>query len=691
MLAKLALKNIRKSLKDYAIYFFTLVIGVAIFYVFNALDSQTVMMDVSESTQDLIQLMLEMLGGVSVFVSVVLGLLIVYASRFLMKRRDKEFGIYLTLGMSKGKVALILLIETILIGVVSMVVGLAVGVVLSQLMGLIVINMFEANMTQFAFTFSPEACGKTVFYFAIMYLVVMIFTTISVGRCKLIDLLNSAKKAEKVKMKNPWICTVVFIFAVGLLGGAYYLVNFDQQIIREMQSVMIPVAMGVVATFLIFWSLSGLMLKIMQSWRKVYYRGLNSFVLRQSSSKINTTVVSTSVICLMLFVTICLLSSCLTIKNSMNANINELAPADIELTILHLIPGRAVAGQSAQTVYSGPEESERLTVLEALEQFDFDLRPYLANYVEVNTYADENLTMGASLGEKLNEVQQSFPFLAYDTLEPVMKLSDYNKAAEILGNAQLDLRENEYVMVADFESMVRLRNEALAVNTPIEVFGQTLQPRYNVCQDGFVEMSSNHINTGIIVVPDTVVEGEDWYENTLIGNYNFSGKEEVAAFEERLSELEKSPVANEVRLPEGTTKFAIKEATVGLSAMVTFIGLYVGLVFLTASATILALKELSESSDNRLRFGMIRKLGADEKMINRALFWQIAIFFLLPLILALIHSVFGMMFAMKILEVFGDEEMAASMAMTAVFLVLIYGGYFGITYGVSKNIIKEAR
>lgn len=687
MLIKLARKNLQKSVKDYAIYFFTLVIGVAIFYVFNALGSQTVMMDVSASSQDLIQLMLQLMSGVSVFVSVVLGLLIVYASQFLMKRRDKEFGIYLTLGMSKWKVALILLLETMMIGVVSLAVGLGIGVLLSQVMGLVVVNMFEANMTKFAFTFSPEACGKTVMYFGIMYVVAMIFMAMSVGRCKLIDLLNGAKRAEKIKMKNPYICTVVFVLAAVLLGGAYYLVDFNREFAQNAENVMIPIAMGVVATFLIFWSLSGLLLRVVQSWKRVYYRGLNSFILRQFSSKINTTVVSTTVICLMLFVTICLLSSCLTIKNSMNANINELAPADLQLMELYAPADAAVVGEVGSAV-SGPGNLEHLKVLEALDKLDFDLRPYLKDYIEVNTYADEKLSMGTTLGEKLDQIQQSFPFLAYDTLEPIMKLSDYNRVAEYYGNNKYSLDAGQYLIVADFDSMVKLRNEALAMNTPIEVFGQILEPRYNVCQDGFVEMSSNHINTGIIVVPDEVVEGQNWFENTLIGNYTFDDKAEIAAFEQRLDDLGSSPMADEVQLPNGTSKFAIKEATVGLSAMVTFIGLYVGIVFLMASATILALKELSESSDNRERYGMLRKLGASDKMLNRALMAQIAIFFGLPLVLATVHSVFGMILATRILEVFGDEQMVASMVGCAGFIVIIYGGYFGITYYMSKNIIR---
>jgi putative ABC transport system permease protein len=187
MLFNISLKNIRKSLKDYTVYFFTLILGVAIFYVFNAIDSQSVMLDVRENMMDIIKLMNDMLSGVSVFVSCILGFLIIYASRFLIKRRNKEFGIYLTLGMSKRKISAILFFETLLIGIVSLFAGLVIGTILSQFMSVIVANMFDADMTKFKFIFSMKACVKTLIYFAMMYVLVMIFNTFSISRCKLID------------------------------------------------------------------------------------------------------------------------------------------------------------------------------------------------------------------------------------------------------------------------------------------------------------------------------------------------------------------------------------------------------------------------------------------------------------------------------------------------------------------------
>ena len=333
MLFKLSAKNIAKSIKDYAIYFFTLILGVAIFYVFNAIDSQTVMLDVSKNTSDIIKLMTGMLSGVSVFVSIILGCLIIYASIFLIKRRNKEFGVYLTLGMGKRKISLVLFFETLIIGIISLIVGLVIGTAFSQLMSIVVANMFEADMRKFEFVFSRSACIKTLIYFGIMYVFVMVFNTWTIGKCKLIDLLNGRKRNEKIKNKNSIVCIMVFIISCVVLGRAYYLVTVGVNELESSMDILIPIMLGIVGTLLFFWSVSGLILKIVMAKKSTYYKGLNSFVLRQISSKINTTVVQMTIICIMLFVTICVLSSAFSIKNSLSENIQKMCPADVQITV----------------------------------------------------------------------------------------------------------------------------------------------------------------------------------------------------------------------------------------------------------------------------------------------------------------------------------------------------------------------
>ena len=218
MLFKLSIRNMKKSFKDYAIYFLTLVFGVAIFYMFNSLDSQQAMLEVSQSTRLMIQLLVQLLGMLSVFIAIVLGFLIVYANNFLVNRRKREFGIYMTLGMGRRQISAIILLETILVGILSLIVGLFIGIFASQFMSILVAKLFEADMSEFTFVFSKDACIKTCIYFAVMYLAVIAFNTLTISRYKLINLLTAIRKNEKVKIKNPIISIFVLILLFSCLN-----------------------------------------------------------------------------------------------------------------------------------------------------------------------------------------------------------------------------------------------------------------------------------------------------------------------------------------------------------------------------------------------------------------------------------------------------------------------------------------
>ena len=683
---KLSFRNIKKSFKDYAIYFFTLILGVAIFYVFNSIESQTVLLDVTESTYEVIGMMTTMLSAASVFVAFILGFLIIYASRFLIKRRNKEFGIYMLLGMSKRKISMILFFETILIGIISLAVGLGLGILLSQLMSMLVANMFEADMTKYEFIFSQDACIKTLIYFGIMYVIVMLFNAINVGKCKLIDLIQTSKKSETIKLKNPLLCMVVFILSAIALGYAYYMVTGGiNETVKTPEDILKPIVIGAISTFFIFWSLSGLILKIVMSMKNLYVKGLNAFTFRQVSSKINTTVFSMTIISLMLFVTICVLSSSLSLKNSMTANLDELAPADIQLTISVKDDDWLDQGYNEKQI-----ENSKLGVRKTLEAFDFNIDDYFKEYVEYNSYRMEDFTFADSLGDSLEYVKNNnTSMIPYNMPEEIIKLSDYNKIAKIYNNEEYTLNQDEYMIIADYDSMIAIRDIALEKGQELTIFGHKLKPKYNECKDGFIEMASNHINSGVIVVPDEIVDEQYLAFNSIIGNYYTDDLDEQREIKQQILDLVKNPLSAEYCLPTVNSRVDISEASIGLGALVTFLGLYLGIVFLIASVAILALKELTESTDNKERYKMLRKLGADEKMVNKSLFRQIAIFFMFPLLIAIIHSIFGIKFCSYIISTFGNEQLLNSIIMTAVFIVVIYGGYFLITYLCSKNIIKE--
>ena len=696
MLFKLSVKNMKKSFKDYAIYFLTLVLGVAIFYMFNSLDSQQAMLEVSQSTREMIQLMISMLGMVSVFIAIVLGFLIVYANNFLINRRKREFGIYMTLGMGRTQISKIILIETILVGIISLIVGIFIGVFGSQFMSILVARLFEADMSEFTFVFSKDACIKTCIYFAVMYLAVMIFNTLTISRYKLINLLTAVRKNEKVKIKNPIISILIFLISAGLLGYAYYLVTGGVYELNTAEKMLVPILMGIVGTIGVFWSLSGFILRIIQTRKKIYLKGTNMFVLRQLNNKINTTVISMSVICLMLFMTISVLSSSLSIQNSLDSELEEMTPVDVNLYKTANLPESYEDSYTGQMIYTTEEQREdsKQPVSYTLETNGYDMNT-LKDVIEIPIYAIPEWTLAYSLGDYYEEAKVQFSMLMYDTPEEVIKVSDYNKIAELYGQEQYSLNDDEYIVLCDFDNMTELRNQALKENATIEIEGKTLHAKYDECKSGFIEMSTSHVNTGIMLVPDSLELKEEWKEEQfLVANYNAETDEEKEQIEKTFAEAENNTLLNNLDQKgieiDGMTKISIREASKGLATIIIFIAIYLGVIFLIASSAILALKQLTESSDNKQRYTILRKIGCDEKIINQALFRQIFIFFMLPLALAIIHSIFGIKFILSMMaSLASEEELLPSVIVTAVIIGIIYGLYFLATYLGSKNIIKE--
>lgn len=701
MLFKLAIKNIKKSIKDYAIYFFTLVLGVAVFYVFNAIDSSTAMMNINSMQKEIIELLSSVLNWISVFVSFVLGFLIIYASQFLIKRRKKEFGIYMILGMGKKELSKILLIETLLIGIISLLVGLAVGVFASQFMSILVANMFETNMEKFVFSFSSDSLMKTILFFVIIYLIVMFFNAFSVSRCKLINLLNAAKQNEKVKVKNPIISIIIFIVSVFMLGYAYYRVtakglNIDLGVLGFM------ILLGCIGTFLFFYSFSGLLLKLIQSSKRTYFKNLNMFVVRQLNSKVNTTVISMSIISIMLFLTICILSSGLSLKEMLSKDLNELTPVDINISQVVNIDNASnpyvSIDQYGNNNYSEKDfELSKNSIVTNLEYLGYDTKANLKDVFEYKSYSSDSITLRSTLGNDEEEIKkvmkEDYLFLDLDSREELMRISDYNQLAEIYGIEQYTLKDNEYIILCDYDNMIMLRNEGLKNKPMININGKEYLSKYDSCQPGYNQIANSHINGGIILLPDDAVNDSNACVARLAANYNSSNQKEYDQIDSILVE---GKGIDDERLNELVnirfsviTKSALYAASVGLGAIATFIGIYLGIIFLVSSAAILALKELSDSSDNKERYTVLRKIGVDERMINKALFIQIGIFFLLPVLLAGIHSIFGIQFCIRILESIGKTGLLSSILMTAAFILLIYGGYFLLTYFCSRNIIRE--
>ena len=182
MFSKLAAKNVGRSVKDYGVWFLTIVFAVCLFYVFNALETQAVFQYLGQSSRaDVAQAIRELVGMLSVFVWVVLAFLILYASGFLIRRRKKELGTYLLLGMGRGQVARLLLLETAGMGLLALVVGLGLGVLAAWGLSAFTAGLFAVPMTMFTFSVSLPSLGKTALAFAAIFLLVMAYHAFAVS------------------------------------------------------------------------------------------------------------------------------------------------------------------------------------------------------------------------------------------------------------------------------------------------------------------------------------------------------------------------------------------------------------------------------------------------------------------------------------------------------------------------------
>lgn len=559
-------------------------------------------------------------------------------------------------------------------------------------MSILVARMFEADMSDFTFIFSKDACIKTCIYFAIMYFAVIIFNTFTISRYKLIDLINANKKNETVKIKNPIVSLIVLAVGVTILSWAYWKVTGGINSLNVFSKLLQPILAGIIGTILIFWSLSGFVLRIIQSMKNIYLKGTNMFVLRQINNKINTMVVSMSVICLMLFLTISILSSGLALREAMTKELNEVTPVDLNLYKSANLQDTYTRFGKEQISTEEAKEDSKKPISYTLKSNGYDMNN-LKDVIEVAIY-ESNITLGDFFGDKLPELKAKFSMMKYDTTEEIIKISDYNKIARLYGIEEYELKNDEYIVICDFDSMKVLRDGVLADRNILNIAGKEYKSKYTECKSGFILLSTSHTNIGIILVPDDCNLTEDMKEkHLLVANYNAKTDEEKAKIEETLTN-DKSEIINNIIhkgiMLDGLTKISITEANVGLATIIVFIAIYLGIVFLIASAAILALKQLTESSDNKQRYTILRKIGCDEKMINKSLFRQIGIFFILPLILAVVHSVFGIKFAMTIMsEVASTKQLLPSIIATIIIFGTIYGAYFIATYMGSKNIIKE--
>ncbi|NRT91932.1 FtsX-like permease family protein [Clostridium beijerinckii] len=672
MYSKMAFNNVKKSFKDYTIYFLTLAFAVCIFYSFNSMESQSVMADMNKGQKDYVKIMGQMISFISVGVSFILGGLIIYATKFLISKRKKEFGIYMILGMSKRKMSKILFFETLYIGIISLIAGLLLGLLFAQVLSIFTAKLFALQMTKYSFVISTSAILKTILYFGIMYLLVMIFNVIIVSRYKLIDLLCADKKNEKVRIRNPYIAAFILILSIVALGCAYYLINKSGLDFYD-NRFKASIALGIIGTAFFFYGIASVIFSIIQKNKNAYLCGLNIFNIRQASSKFNTNFISITVICLMLFVTIGTLASGLSIKNSMESSLKNKTPFDASLEVFESKDKKMISTvDTLKKLNYNLDDNAKYSVIRSYE-YNMSAKNFLEKYAVTD---DQKQAIGVKVFGKLN----------------MIKISEFNELRELKGEASIELKDDEVLVSSNYDLLKEMLKDFVEKENTIKIGDKAFKIKERKIQTEALSTSTYSDNIFALIVPDNLVNGLEPEGETL--NLNFSDNNKEKAKEELTSILNKSMFDDNKDektdyIIYGFTREMVYDASRGLSSIVLFIAVYMGIVFLLASAAVLALQQLSQCNESIDRYRALRKIGATKSMVNKSIFKQVAVFFTLPLGLSIIHSYVGIKVVNNYLIAFGEANQLTSILVTALIIVIIYGGYLYATYIAYKNVINS--
>lgn len=694
MTLKLAWANVQRSYKDFAIYFFTLMIGVAVFYAFNSVGEQKAVLALDESSGNMIELLGMLIDYVSVLIVIILAFLVVYASRFLIKRRNKEFGLYLLLGMPRTKLLGLTAAETLMVGLLSLAVGLIIGFAISQLLVWVTAMMFVADMSQgFTFFFSVDIALRTVAVFLAIFVLSLLLNIGYLMRAKLIDLINADKKNEVLTLRSIPVAFVLFIISVVIIGASYKILT-DNGLAATNGSFQLATALVCVGTLLFFYSLSGFLLRVVQSIKGVYFRGLNMFVLRQVASRINSSFVSMGIICMTLFFAITSVCGGIGICNALQGS----------------YAGQTSYDATVRTYYSvGLDDSEESYFAKALDTYGTDMNAGLKGsartvgavqwdsmvretgqvdyYLSDVTYGD----MDELLGKPLSSYNTAVNIGYEEQPMSLVKLSQFNHALVMAGKEPVSLDAGEVLIQCDFNALSGYFNDIVAKGGSIELFGKEFKLVDRV-DTTCVETTSTALNTGSFVINDDEFpeETNDLLSASLL-NVNFVDGGALKPFNETLDKISQSADPSTWPVAMYQTRQGVYDQGVGMTTIVSYLAIYIGFVLVVVCAAILAIQQLTAAADNRRRYQLLHKLGASSRMINGALFKQIAIAFIFPMVLAVAHSVCALMVVIDLVNVFGHVEIGEVATIAAGSFLVVYLAYFILTYFQARSVIHSDR
>ncbi|MDD7198715.1 FtsX-like permease family protein [Parafannyhessea umbonata] len=679
MYARIALGNVRRSIRDFGIYFLTLVLGVAVYYAFNSVTQQSAVLRLSGNMRTLVQELGTIIRGVSIFVAVLLAFLVLFGNRFLIRRRKREFAIYLTLGMDRRHVSGIVAMESLAVGAGALVVGLAVGVLLSQALLYATARLFNTHVTGFGLMFSGQACAYTVMSFAIIFLVVGALNVLEVSRFRLIDLMNADRKGEKSLVRNLPLSVALFVVSLALIGVAYHELRVNGMYAIDWRF-NLATALVSVGTFLLFFSVSGFLLRLGQSARGFYLRGLNMFALRQLSSRVNSAWVSISIVCAALFLAITSTCGGFAIVSSINQSVSAITHYDVSVAMY----------STAQTSYASDADDVSGSGKEALLKASVpDWDSLVADSARIDLYQDPSMRLNLKTLRGDTGVELPDSFAKYTNgLDKVpiyvVSLSQYNATLALRGDKPATLKANEALVTTDMNNMVSFWQRVALKRGSFDFLGTALRLRARSTTMEY----QNSVNTsvGTIVVPDAALESKraQLEPRSSLLNVKAAGSRAEARLYKEVVKAHQPGL-----LFAAESKSTAKEEVVGLTAIVGYLALYIGFVLFVSCAAILAIQQLSDVAESAPRYRVLFDLGAERSMVNHAILAQIATYFLFPLVVALAHSYVALGVLGGVIKSLGVLDFLRPLGVTMAIVLVLYGGYFLLTYGMARGVIGE--
>lgn len=726
MLCKLAWGNVRRAGRDYLVYLLTLTLGVTVFYAFNTISMQVDIAGIDE--EGLAQVMGSMLGYLTYFLAGVMAFLMVYANNFIMKRRKKEFGLYQVLGMGRGRVATIMALETVIVSVVAFVAGIVLGVGLSQLMTFFTASLFKTQIANFHFFFSVHAFNLTLACMLVMFVLTLLLNLRAVRRTKLIELMGAERRNESIKTRNPWIAIAIFAVGVLLVGVAYYrllrdgfpLTATDSKLQEAMSQFGITTAMVTVGTFALFWGLSGMLIKLLQSLRSVYWRGLNMFTVRQLSAKVNTVCFSMGVIAMILFLAITSVTCGMSIANVMNENLERYTPADMSQTYIYYTPETL----DYYKEYVNPSEADRMVLADATVDLyaawhgerkpadnndetgkKVNIADVAGEHVQIDSYLSYPLggsgpsvvagEMCKAMGEKLPKALEGSNADAMGLF--VTPASQYNKLRQMMGEEPVSIGRGQYLLTCDMGGELGdLYTKYMAGGHTLTLGGHELKPATDRSDEDTAAIANSAMgsNPGTVVVADELLSQLNLqpYSSSLLVNYK-QGMDTTEADESiKYTLLDNLLVDGKEPGSWGIfiTRSEMYTRAAQMNGMISYLAIYIGFVLVVACAAILSIQQLSNVADGSRSYRVLAQIGCDDRQIRHSVMSQQAVFFLFPLAVGLAHSFVALKVIIELVSIFGDMNIGGTVGLTCAIFLAAYGGYFLVTYLMSAGMVQAA-